>query len=256
MSSMVEREAKSFIPSRDSNLMVTTNTAFHQQDPVVSQAHIPMNYVRDSWIADREKIFSMFPATTPNYAVHPETSAAYSLPILRSPPNSSTRDERVASSVEEPPANKDGVEPKKRQGGAAPKMPKAKKPKKPKENANSTVQRVKSAKKSIVFKINGYDMDISGIPIPVCSCTGTAQQCYRWGFGGWQSACCTTNVSMYPLPMSTKRRGARIAGRKMSQGAFKKVLEKLAAENYNFSNPIDLRSQWARHGTNKFVTIR
>ncbi|GMJ03726.1 BASIC PENTACYSTEINE 2, basic pentacysteine 2 [Hibiscus trionum] len=119
----------------------------------------------------------------------------------------------------------------------------------PKENANSMVQRVKTAKKSI-------DMDVPGIPVPVCSCTGTHQQCYRWGCGGWQSACCTTNVSMYPLPMSTKRRGARIAGRKMSQGAFKKVLEKLAAENYNFSNPIDLRSHWARHGTNKFVTIR
>jgi hypothetical protein len=56
--------------------------------------------------------------------------------------------------------------------------------------------------------------------------------------------------------MSTKRRGARIAGRKMSIGAFKKVLEKLAAEGYNFSNPIDLRTYWAKHGTNKFVTIR
>ncbi|KAE8716664.1 Barley B recombinant-like protein A [Hibiscus syriacus] len=111
-------------------------------------------------------------------------------------------------------------------------------------------------KKSMDIKINGYDMDISGIPVPVCSCTGTTQQCYRWGCGGWQSACCTTNVSMYPLPMSTKRRGARIAGRKMSRGAFKKVLEKLAAEKYNFSEPINLRSHWARHGTNKFVTIR
>lgn len=50
--------------------------------------------------------------------------------------------------------------------------------------------------------------------------------------------------------------GARIAGRKMSIGAFKKVLEKLAAEGYNFSNPIDLRTYWAKHGTNKFVTIR
>ncbi|KAL7000760.1 Protein BASIC PENTACYSTEINE2, partial [Sarracenia purpurea var. burkii] len=104
--------------------------------------------------------------------------------------------------------------------------------------------------------INGIDMDISGIPIPVCSCTGPPQQCYRWGCGGWQSACCTTTISIYPLPMSTKRRGARIAGRKMSQGAFKKVLEKLAAEGYNFSNPIDLRTHWAKHGTNKFVTIR
>ncbi|KAG8500074.1 hypothetical protein CXB51_004515 [Gossypium anomalum] len=232
MSSMVERDAKSFIPGRDSNLMVTTNTTFHQQDPVVSEAHIPMNYVRDSWIANREKIFSMFPATTPNYAVFLETPAAYSLPILQPPPDSSTRDERVASSVEEPPANKEGVEPKKRQGGAAPKMPKAKKPKKPKENANSTA----------------FQFWFARAPEPLSNVID--------GACGWQSACCTTNVSMYPLPMSTKRRGARIAGQKMSQGAFKKVLEKLAAEDYNLSNPIDLRSHWARHGTNKFVTIR
>lgn len=56
--------------------------------------------------------------------------------------------------------------------------------------------------------------------------------------------------------MSTKRRGARIAGRKMSIGAFKKVLEKHASEGYNFVNPIDLKTHWAKHGTNKFVTIR
>ena len=42
----------------------------------------------------------------------------------------------------------------------------------------------------------------------------------------------------------------------MSLGAFKKVLEKLAGEGYDFSNPIDLRTHWAKHGTNKFVTIR
>jgi hypothetical protein len=42
----------------------------------------------------------------------------------------------------------------------------------------------------------------------------------------------------------------------MSQGAFKKVLEKLAGEGYNLANPIDLKTFWAKHGTNKFVTIR
>nr|GMD89472.1 protein BASIC PENTACYSTEINE2-like [Ipomoea batatas] len=98
-------------------------------------------------------------------------------------------------------------------------------------------------------------MDISSIPTPVYTCTGTPQQCYLWGCGGWQSACCTTTISMYPLPMNNKRRRARIAGRKMSQGAFKMVLEKLAGEGYNFTNPIDLRTHWAKHGTNKFVTI-
>ncbi|XVF85535.1 hypothetical protein PTKIN_Ptkin17bG0125100 [Pterospermum kingtungense] len=259
MSNMAERDTKPFIPGRDPNLMVTPNVAFHPRDCVVSEASIPMNYIRDSWISQREKFFNMLPGTCPNYGILPEASAAHSLPILQPPPDSSTRDERVVERVEEPLANKEGVQLKKRQGGAAPKTPKApkaKKPRKPKVNTNVTVQRVKPAKKSMDIKINGFDMDISGIPIPVCSCTGTPQQCYRWGCGGWQSACCTTNVSMYPLPMSTKRRGARIAGRKMSQGAFKKVLEKLAAENYNFGNPIDLRTHWARHGTNKFVTIR
>jgi hypothetical protein len=55
--------------------------------------------------------------------------------------------------------------------------------------------------------------------------------------------------------MNTKRRAIRIAGRKMSQGAFKKVLEKLTGEGYNLNNPIDL-TFWAKHGTYKFVTIR
>ncbi|MFS8014949.1 putative transcription factor GAGA-Binding-like family [Helianthus anomalus] len=56
---------------------------------------------------------------------------------------------------------------------------------------------------------------------------------------------------MYPFLMGTKRRGARIAGRKMSQGAFKKVLEKPASKGYNFSDAIDLRTYWAKHGTKK-----
>ncbi|CAA0811272.1 Protein BASIC PENTACYSTEINE1 [Striga hermonthica] len=139
----------------------------------------------------------------------------------------------------------------------------AQKQKKPRTKAprdgsglSTSAHRAKAPKKRAEIEINGMQWDISDIPIPVCSCTGTPQQCYRWGSGGWQSACCTTGLSMYPLPMNTKRRGARIAGRKMSIGAFKKVLEKLTGEGYNFSNPIDLRSYWAKHGTNKFVTIR
>ncbi|GMI75242.1 BASIC PENTACYSTEINE1, basic pentacysteine1 [Hibiscus trionum] len=258
MTSMAERNTKPFIPGRDPNLMVTPNAAFHPRGCIVSEPPIPMHYVRDTWISQREKFFSMIPPpSAPSYGILPETSATHSLPILQPPPpDMSTKDGRVVGRVEDPPASKEDVQSKKRQGGADPKTPKAKKSRKPKDNTNSTVQRVKPPKKSMDVKINGYDMDISSIPIPVCSCTGTTQQCYRWGCGGWQSACCTTNVSMYPLPMSTKRRGARIAGRKMSQGAFKKVLEKLAAENYNFGNPIDLRTHWARHGTNKFVTIR
>jgi hypothetical protein len=150
---------------------------------------------------------------------------------------------------------------KKRQQSRQPKSPKPKRPKKPavpKEDGapNRPAHRARGPKKAVGMVINGIDLDLSRIPTPVCSCTGTPQQCYRWGAGGWQSACCTTSISTYPLPMSTKRRGARIAGRKMSQGAFKKVLEKLTGEGYNLNNPIDLKTFWAKHGTNKFVTIR
>lgn len=267
MSTTADRDTKPFLPGRDPNsIMIGANGGYHPRDCVVSEA-IPMNYVRDSWMNPRDKFLNLLPAN-PNYGVLPETSAAHSLQMLQPPPTNATRDDRVAPRVVEETIVKTegGVggggggggapQVKKRQSGAAPKTPKPKKARKPKENVGGTVQRVKAAKKSMDVVINGIDMDISGIPIPVCSCTGTPQQCYRWGCGGWQSACCTTNVSMYPLPMSTKRRGARIAGRKMSQGAFKKVLEKLAAEGYNFANPIDLRTHWARHGTNKFVTIR
>jgi hypothetical protein len=111
-------------------------------------------------------------------------------------------------------------------------------------------------KKHVEMVINGIGFDLARMATPVCSCTGLPQQCYRWGAGGWQSACCTNTISTYPLPMSTKRRAARIAGRKMSHGAFRKVLEKLAGEGYNLNNPIDLKTFWAKHGTNKFVTIR
>lgn len=154
---------------------------------------------------------------------------------------------------------------KKRQQGRKqsrqPKLPKPKKPKKaavPQEDGALIVHvpRRRGPKKTVGMVINGIELDLSNIPTPVCSCTGAPQQCYRWGAGGWQSACCTTSISTYPLPMNTKRRGARIAGRKMSQGAFKKVLEKLVGEGYNLANPIDLKIFWAKHGTNKFVTIR
>ena len=150
-----------------------------------------------------------------------------------------------------------------RQQNRQPKSPKPKKPKKPKKAAvpledgapNGHAPR-RRGPKTVGMVINGIELDLANIPTPVCSCTGAPQQCYRWGAGGWQSACCTTSISTYPLPMSTKRRGARISGRKMSQGAFKKVLEKLAGEGYNLANPIDLKTFWAKHGTNKFVTIR
>uniref|UniRef100_A0A5B7BQJ0 GAGA-binding transcriptional activator n=1 Tax=Davidia involucrata TaxID=16924 RepID=A0A5B7BQJ0_DAVIN len=256
MSSVTERNTKPFLSGRDHTVMISANGAFHPRDCVVSEAPVHMDYVRDSWVNQRDKFLNMLPGN-PNFTVLPEPSGTHPMQILQ-PPDSS-KDVRVG--MEDPGIRKEVGPLKKRTGGNTPKTPKMKKTKKgpsvPKEdNGSSSVQRAKPAKKNMDVVINGIDMDISGIPIPVCSCTGAPQQCYRWGCGGWQSACCTTTISVYPLPMSTKRRGARIAGRKMSLGAFKKVLEKFAAEGYNFSNPIDLRTLWAKHGTNKFVTIR
>lgn len=254
MSTVAERDTnKSLMHGRDTNVMVGPNGAYHHRDCVVSEPPGPLDYVRESWVNHRDKFLQILPGN-PSYGVLPEASAPpHPMQILQQP--DSSKDERE-DKIEEPRGRKG----KKRINSAASNSPKPKKSKKgpsvPKDNNSNSSKRRNSSNNNMDVVINGIDLDISGIPIPVCSCTGTPQQCYRWGCGGWQSACCTTSVSIYPLPMSTKRRGARIAGRKMSQGAFKKVLEKLAAEGYNFSNPIDLRTHWAKHGTNKFVTIR
>ncbi|KAL6008231.1 hypothetical protein ACLOJK_033737 [Asimina triloba] len=114
----------------------------------------------------------------------------------------------------------------------------------------------KREKKNPGIDIDGAAPNFSHVPAPICTCTGVPHQCYRWGAGGWQSSCCTTSISEYPLPMSLTRPGARIAGRKMSNGAYGKLLQRLAAEGYDLSNAVDLKDHWARHGTNKFVTIR
>ncbi|KAD3640708.1 hypothetical protein R6Q59_003405 [Mikania micrantha] len=104
--------------------------------------------------------------------------------------------------------------------------------------------------------LNQVNFDETGMPVPVCSCTGVPQPCYRWGSGGWQSACCTTTMSMYPLPLVTSKRYSRVGGRKMSGGAFTKLLTRLASEGYDLSNPLDLKDHWAKHGTNRYSTVK
>lgn len=104
--------------------------------------------------------------------------------------------------------------------------------------------------------LNQVTFDEATMPTPVCSCTGKYQQCYKWGSGGWQSACCTTMLSMYPLPVMPNKRHARVGGRKMSGGAFRKLLSRLAAEGHDLSHPVDLKDHWARHGTNRYITIK
>ncbi|XP_059647165.1 protein BASIC PENTACYSTEINE2-like [Cornus florida] len=241
-------------------VMATANIgAYHHRVCGVSESPMSMDFMRDAWMHHRENYLNVLPGSHhPNFAVLPETSRAHPVQMIHQP--ESSNEKRVAQMEVTVPKKESEGPLNKRSGSRAKKSPKTKKPKKsprmPRDECSPSVHCARTPRKSTEVVINGIDMDISGIPIPVCSCTGTHKQCYRWGSGGWQSACCTTGMSMYPLPMSTKRRGARIAGRKMSLGAFKKVLEKLASEGYNFSNPIDLRTHWAKHGTNKFVTIR
>ncbi|CAN1745643.1 Protein BASIC PENTACYSTEINE4 [Linum perenne] len=94
------------------------------------------------------------------------------------------------------------------------------------------------------------------MPPPVCSCTGAPHQCYKWGNGGWQSSCCTTTISCHPLPQLPNKRHSRVGGRKMSSGVFTKLLSRLAASGHDLSIPVDLKDYWARHGTNRYITIK
>lgn len=254
MSSAAERNTKP----------LQSGGGFFHRDCSIPEPSVQMDFGRDGWIhhgRDSNKILEMLPVNHhhhhhhSHYGILHDPSVTQNIQMLQHP--EPPKDDKLPMMDE--PVGKNETPLKKRAQARPQKSSKAKKPKKvaaPKdETTNGSVSHGKSSRSSGMV-INGITLDISGIPTPVCSCTGKPQPCYRWGAGGWQSACCTTSISMYPLPMSTKRRGARIAGRKMSQGAFKKVLEKLTEEGHNLSNPIDLRPLWAKHGTNKFVTIR
>lgn len=98
--------------------------------------------------------------------------------------------------------------------------------------------------------------DESTMPVPVCSCTGVPRQCYKWGNGGWQSSCCTTSLSVYPLPQMPNKRHSRMGGRKMSGSVFSRLLTRLGAAGHDLSIPLDLKNYWAKHGTNRYITIK
>ena len=104
--------------------------------------------------------------------------------------------------------------------------------------------------------LNLIAFDETIMPVPVCTCTGLPRQCYKWGNGGWQSSCCTTTLSMYPLPQLPNKRHARIGGRKMSGSVFTRLLSRFASEGHDLSIPLDLKDYWARHGTNRYITIK
>ncbi|CAH8369341.1 unnamed protein product [Eruca vesicaria subsp. sativa] len=104
--------------------------------------------------------------------------------------------------------------------------------------------------------LNLITFDETTMPVPMCTCTGTARQCYKWGSGGWQSSCCTTTLSEYPLPQMPNKRHSRMGGRKMSGNVFSRLLSRLAGEGHDLSSPVDLKDYWARHGTNRYITIK
>ncbi|KAG6386405.1 hypothetical protein SASPL_155304 [Salvia splendens] len=104
--------------------------------------------------------------------------------------------------------------------------------------------------------MNQIMFDETSMPVPVCSCTGVPRQCYKWGNGGWQSSCCTTSLSVYPLPQMPNKRHARMGGRKMSGSVFSRLLTRLGAAGQDLSIPVDLKDYWAKHGTNRYITIK
>eukprot|EP01018_Ginkgo_biloba_P003477 Gb_25275 [translate_table: standard] len=187
--------------------------------------------------------------------VQPVT-AAFPSPILENPLTEQQPEKKTKQTSKKNEGQKQSPS-KRKSDGSAPKTQRHRKPRKQAivtgEESNRQLVVVKHEWKDQDYENSGITIDTSTMPIPACSCTGVLQHCYRWGNGGWQSACCTTYISMYPLPMNPKKRGARVPGRKMSGGAFRKLLMRLTAEGHDLSYPIDLKTHWARHGTNRPV---
>lgn len=195
--------------------MASVNGGFHHRDTGVWQPMFHIEYMRDAWTGQRETFLNALPGNHSYAAVLPGTSSAHHMHMFQPPDlvNHETMDQVKEAGVVE----KENVPNKKRQRPKALKSPKVKKdmrgPRAPKPEGSPSVQLVRSAKKTAEIMINGINIDISVIPIPVSLCMGP-QQCYHWVCGAWLSVCCMTCISMYPLPMSTKRHGSRIAGRK------------------------------------------
>ncbi|XP_020598248.1 protein BASIC PENTACYSTEINE7-like, partial [Phalaenopsis equestris] len=110
------------------------------------------------------------------------------------------------------------------------------------EASTSTENREKNREESIV---HGGSTDFSRVPIPVCSCTGVRRECHKFA-GGWRSTCCTASLSEYPLPFTSSRPKKRIMGRSITKAAYKKILERLAAEGHDLLWGVDLKNHWAR----------
>ncbi|CAM8912553.1 unnamed protein product [Rhodiola kirilowii] len=44
--------------------------------------------------------------------------------------------------------------------------------------------------------------------------------------------------------------------KKNERRAYNKLLTRLAQEGHDLSNPVDLKDNWAKHGTNRYITIK
>uniref|UniRef100_A0A7N0TKV0 GAGA-binding transcriptional activator n=1 Tax=Kalanchoe fedtschenkoi TaxID=63787 RepID=A0A7N0TKV0_KALFE len=91
------------------------------------------------------------------------------------------------------------------------------------------------------LSLNELNLDDVNLPVPFYSCTGKPRSCYKWGNGGWQSARCTTALSMYPMPLMPNKRHSRMDGCKMSGNAFTKPTTRLATDGYDITVPIDMK---------------
>lgn len=98
---------------------------------------------------------------------------------------------------------------------------------------------------------NEVNFEEPTMPVPVCSCSGVPQPCYKWGNGGWQSACCTSSKQTDLLAHGSNKRGSRGGGRKMSGTVFNKLLNRLVDEGHDLFTPLDLKNHWAKHGTKR-----
>ena len=53
MPGITERDTKPFLPGRDPAMLMGANGTFHPRDCAVSEAPMPLNYVRDNWREER-----------------------------------------------------------------------------------------------------------------------------------------------------------------------------------------------------------
>nr|CAD1821642.1 unnamed protein product [Ananas comosus var. bracteatus] len=141
---------------------------------------------------------------------------------------------------------------------------KARKPKQTRKESKAQAApspSMKSSSKRKSKRVGGDDLNSSQVTIAKTHHNGGGgvKKKNEWkdqDLGLNQSSCCTTTLSMYPLPVMANKRHARMGGRKMSGSAFSKLLSRVAAEGHDLSMPVDLKDHWAKHGTNRYITIK